>query len=247
MLAMFVMTASFASAQAVDAVSTAKAKTCTKKCTAAEKAACAKKGIICTSKAGTVSAESDSSVLAASAAADLAASQDETIERKECATSGKVSYHQKSVCAKSGKVSKNEVKFCSKSQAFKSCSKTCSKGATSATSSTDSKVLSASAAADIAASQDETIERKECAYSGTVSYYKKSVCEKSGKVSKEQVKYCSDAQAFVNASPSNVMSDTQAKAIKTADTVDGAVQETAKAAKKKCCKGKKKCSSKKGA
>lgn len=108
----------------------------------------------------------------------------------------------------------------------------------------DSNVMSAMAAADILAEADENIQRKECAMSGNVSYYKKNVCSKSGKVSMDEVKYCTDSKAFVNASPSKVMSDAKAKVIKTADTVDGKVQST-KSTKKACCKGKKKCSSKK--
>lgn len=171
MLAMFVMMAGFASAQA---------KTCTKPCTAAQKAACAKKGIICTStKAGA----------ATDAASSIVNENSESVQN----------------------------------------------------------VLSASAQAELAASKDENIQRKECAMSGNVSYFQKSVCSKSGKVSMNEVKYCTKSNAFVNASPSEVMNEAQAKAIKTADTVDGEVQTAKKGAKKKCCAGKKKCSSKKGA
>ena len=60
---------------------------------------------------------------------------DDSIEAKTCATSGNVSYFQKSTCAKSGKVSMNEVKYCTTSQKFvnaspvegakKSCAKSC--------------------------------------------------------------------------------------------------------------------------
>lgn len=163
-LCAFVMSAGLASAQA---------KTCTKKCTAAEKAACAKKGITCVEK-GTASVA------------------DATLESEASA----------------------------------------------------SNVLSASAAADILAETDASISRKECPMSGNITYFQKSECAKSGKVSMNEVKYCTDSKAFVNASPSEVMSDQQAKVIKTADTADGKVQ-TAKSTKKACCKGKKACSSKK--
>jgi len=70
----------------------------------------------------------------AAAAAKLA-SMDDSIESKTCATSGNVSYFQKSTCAKSGKVSMNEVKYCSTAKKFvnaspetaakKSCAKSC--------------------------------------------------------------------------------------------------------------------------
>lgn len=134
MLFSFVMMAGMVSAQEVAAKKSC-AKTCTKAeqaacaktCTAAEKAACAKLGIKCTSKAvGTaalaeVTQESEangSNVLSASAVAELLAETDESISRKECPMSGKISYFRKSECSKTGKVSMEEVKYCSKSEAF---------------------------------------------------------------------------------------------------------------------------------
>jgi len=109
-----------------------------------------------------------------------------------------------------------------------------------------SNVLSASAAADLLAEMDETISRKECSLSGKVSYFQKSQCEKSGKISMNEVKYCTKSEAFVNASPSEMAKETEAKVIKTADTVDGKVQSATASKKKACCKkGKKSCSSKK--
>ena len=145
---------------------------------------------------------------------------------------------------------------CSKSK--KACSKTCASKKASADAATAtatdvameasaSNVLSAQAIAelaDLAAKNDETIERKECQYSGKVSYFQKSECAKSGKISMNEVKYCTESEAFVNASPSEVMAaEGEAKVIKTAETVDGKVQSSG--TKKACCKGKKKCSSKK--
>ncbi len=139
---------------------------------------------------------------------------------------------------------KSEMKACAKKG--KTCAKTCaSKAKADATASTDTNVLSASAEAELAAEGNEAIARKECPMTGNITYYQKAVCEKSGKVSMNEVKYCTDSKAFVNASPSEVMSDGEAKVIKTADTVDGKVQTTTKSAAKKCCKGKKACSSSK--
>jgi hypothetical protein len=120
-------------------------KTCTK-----SKAAC--------TKAKTVNNVASKNELVAAlptcstkAAAQLA-SMDENITAKTCATSGHISYYQKSVCATSGKVAMKEVKFCSTAKTFvnvappvkegvalkasapakkaackKSCAKTCSK------------------------------------------------------------------------------------------------------------------------
>ena len=128
---------------------------------------------------------------------------------------------------------------CSKSKA--ACAKTCTKGKAEASVSVDAnQVLSAIAQADLAAEANENIERRECAISGKVSYFQKNVCETSGKVSMNEVKYCTDAEAFVNASPSEVMSaDKEATVIKTSET-------TTTTKKKACCAGKKKaCSAKK--
>ena len=133
---------------------------------------------------------------------------------------------------------------CSKSKA--ACAKKASTEASTASVNVDeASVLSALAAADVLAETDESIVRKECPLSGSISYYKKSVCEKSGSVSMDEVQYDSEANAFVNLSPSEVMSDQEAKVIKTADTVDGKVQSAGKSKKKACCAGKKACGSKK--
>jgi len=93
----------------------------------------------------------------AAAAAKLA-SIDDSIEAKTCATSGNVSYYQKSTCAKSGKVSMNEVTYDASAQKFvnaspvaaeaknvsakkkacsKSCAKKCAKGKKAAATSTE--------------------------------------------------------------------------------------------------------------
>lgn len=182
MLFAFAMTAGLVSAQDVAAKKSC-AKTCTKaeqaacakSCTAAEKAACAKLGIKCTSKAVAV-----------------AALEQVTNESEASA----------------------------------------------------SNVLSASVAAEVLADTDESISRKECPMSGKVSYFRKSECAKSGKISMDEVKYCTKSEDFVNVSPSEMSAEKEAKVIKTADTVDGQVQTT-KSKKKACCKGKKKCGSKK--
>jgi hypothetical protein len=59
---------------------------------------------------------------------------------------------------------------------------------------------STKAAAQLA-SMEENITAKTCATSGHVSYYQKSVCSTSGKVSLKEVKYNSDSKAFVNVAP----------------------------------------------
>lgn len=112
---------------------------------------------------------------------------------------------------------KAEKKLCTKADAAKADAET--------------KVASAMTAADIAADADENIVRKECAHSGSISYYKKSVCEKSGKVSMAEVSFDEEAKAFVNVSPKDVMGDKEAKVVK-------ASSESKSATKKACCAGK---------
>ncbi|MEZ4948508.1 MAG: hypothetical protein R2879_14395 [Saprospiraceae bacterium] len=65
------------------------------------------------------------------------------------------------------------------------------------------EVQSDEAAAKLA-SMDETIERRVCEKSGTVSYWKKETCAKSGNVSFSEVSYDSANGQFVNVSPSEV-------------------------------------------
>lgn len=115
---------------------------------------------------------------------------------------------EKAACAKSGKV--------------------CTKSKASASTDGETKVASAMSVADIAAENDETIERKVCGYSGNVSYYKKNVCEKSGKVSMTEVQFDEETESFVNTSPKDT--EMEAKVVKTASETK---------AKAKCCKGKK--------
>lgn len=83
-----------------------------KKCSAAEKAKCAKSGVKCTK------AEATTQVASFMVEADALAEASEDIKREECAKSGKVAYYEKNTCAKSGKVSWEEVQYCGKSKKF---------------------------------------------------------------------------------------------------------------------------------
>ena len=80
----------------------------------------------------------------------------------------------------------------------KSCTKTCVKTAAVSTVTVDDAVLVK------AASQDETIERRQCADSGAVSYFRKNTCAVSGKVSFAEVNYDAATSKFVNISPSDM-------------------------------------------
>lgn len=104
----FLLVAGMMTAQTAE---TAGKKSCAKSCAKS-----------CTKGAKTAATDAikvnDGQVAALIAEADALAASDESVERRECATSGKVSYFQKSVCATSGKVSSNEVQYCTTSKAF---------------------------------------------------------------------------------------------------------------------------------
>lgn len=105
----FLLLAGMMTAQTADAPAKKScAKTCAKTCT---------KGATKTVSTDAININAGQ-VAAIVAEADALAASDESIERRECATSGKVSYYQKSVCATSGKVSSNEVEYCSTSKGF---------------------------------------------------------------------------------------------------------------------------------
>lgn len=110
-----------------------------------------------------------------------AASLDETVERKVCENSGKVSYYQSSTCQKSGATKVSEVQWCTNSNKFvnmspsgeakKSCAQKCTKGAKGkANCSKDASATSVSA-------------KKGCCSSGTC---KKACC--AGKGAKADMK-----------------------------------------------------------
>lgn len=99
--------------------------------------------------------------------------------------------------------SAQSTKTCTKSKA--ACTKSKTAKTVSNVASEDELVAalptcSVKAAAQLA-SADENITAKTCANSGHVSYYQKSVCSTSGKVSLKEVTYNSDAKAFVNVAP----------------------------------------------
>lgn len=131
----------------------------------------------------------------------------------------------------------NAQKVCTKSQA-KACAKagvTCiimEEGS-------ETSVASAMAAADLAATNDEHIEKRVCSKSGSISFFKSSTCAKSGKVSKDEVLYDVKSSSFVNVSPSDMISDQEAQIIKTSDKATGKAKTCSKKGKA-CCASKKK-------
>ena len=128
-------------------------------------------------------------------------------------------------------------KTCTKSQAA-ACAKSGVKCLVIADKS-ETSVASAMAEAELAAQNDETIEKSVCPMSGTVSFFKTSTCSKSGKVSKEEVLYDVKNSSFVNVSPSDMISDQNAEIIKVSDKGAKKVKACSKSGKK-CCASKKK-------
>lgn len=104
-------------------------------------------------------------------------------------------------------------------------------------------------AAEKAAAADEAIVVKTCEYSGTKSFYKKSTCAESGKVTMKKVSYNTSTNSF-DAMPS---ADSKKKAgcssaEKAACGSKAKAKTTAKSGKSGCCSSgaKKSCGDKKG-
>lgn len=73
-------------------------------------------------------------------------------------------------------------------------------------------VASAVMSAEAVASADATIQKRECAESGTTTYYQKSTCSQSGKVSWNQVKFDESTNTFVAVASATMERGTEAKA-----------------------------------
>lgn len=104
----FVFAVLFMGAMSAQAQDTAK-KSCSKSCSKT----CSKKA------SASADATATTQVASAFAEAEVAAKSNENIKVKECSTSGKKSFYEKSTCSTSGKVSWSEVEYCSKDKAFK--------------------------------------------------------------------------------------------------------------------------------
>lgn len=138
------------------------------------------------------------------------------------------------LCA--GLVSAQDASSTTKKSCSKTCAKKCASKTASASADSETKVASAEKAAEIAASQDENIEKKVCSVTGNVSYYMKSTCEHSGAVKMTEVKFDESSKSFVSLDETSVMS-----AEKKADLEKKSKAKTcSKAGSKSCCASKKK-------
>ena len=115
--------------------------------------------------------------------------------------------------------------------AFNTNAQSCNKSAkTAKTVSADELPTCCVAAAAKLASMDDSIEAKKCEKSGKLTYYQKSTCPASGKVTSAEVKYCTKDKKFVNVSPSKKAAAAGGKNVKKA-----AVAKKVSATAKKSC------------
>ena len=125
-----------------------------------------------------------------------------------------------------------------KKECSKPCSKTCTKTASASTDAdVQTKVASVVMTADQAAEANENIEKRVCSTSGTVSYYEKSTCPVTSKVSWNEVEYCNKSNKFTRVASASVEREVAPADIK----VNGMEKADAAPAKKECSKGKAEC------
>ena len=226
------------------------AQTCSKKCT--KNKSCAK-----TAESAAVSVN-QGQVASLIAEADALAARDATIERRECSTSGKVSYFQKSVCSTSGAVSNSEVTYCGDSKAFikvasatmeadastdgaaapvkkacssatkTSCAKTCSKGAKTAS------------IVNVNEGQVASLTAEADALAAGDSSIERKECSTSGKVSYYQKSTCATS-GTVSTEEVKYCSDSKAFIKVASATMES---DAAPVTKKECSSSKKSCAKK---
>ena len=106
----------------------------------------------------------------------------------------------------------------------------------------DTKVASVVMEADAAvAASNGNITKRTCEISGATSYYEKSVCATSGKVSWEEVKFDADKKAFTKVASASMEKDEAGNKVETKACAG-------KSEGKGCCKkdGAKSCAKKEG-
>jgi hypothetical protein len=104
--------------------------------------------------------------------------------------------------------------------------KACCMAKSTAAASTTTTAVASTNEADIAAEKDASIQKRQCLESGATTYFQKSVCSESGKVSWNEVKYNAESKTFV---ASTVMSRNLVE-----------IQPTTEKKAEKACAGKEK-------
>ena len=128
-------------------------------------------------------------------------------------------------------VAANAQKACTK----KAGAKCCASKKTAAVDAKTTQVASAMTEADIAAESDENISARVCEMSGSKAYYMKSVCEKSGSVAWDEVKFDGESKKFTKVASASMEKDVETGEVKEVK----AKKECKKGAKAACCSKKK--------
>ena len=89
---------------------------------------------------------------------------------------------------------------------------------------------------------DDSIEGKKCEKSGKLTYYKKSTCPASGKVTSTEVQYSTKDKKFVNVSPSKKAAAAGRKNVKKAAVAKKVSATAKKSCAAKCSKAGQACS-----
>ncbi len=102
------------------------------------------------------------------------------------------------------------------------------------------KVASYYMEADKLAEADPAIQKRVCADTGAIGYFHKSKCEKSGKITFEEVEFNTDKKEFTRVASASMEKEIEVEAAK----VD-AINAKSTTAKKACCSDKSKAECKK--
>lgn len=109
----------------------------------------------------------------------------------------------------------------------------CSSKKTADASTSDNTNIAQLSAADVAAAADQTIQKRQCSESGTMTYYQKSVNAETGKVVWNEVKYDETSKKFTQVA--SVMMEKTTEGPKEVKKSEGCSKD----ATKSCCAAKK--------
>ncbi len=137
-----------------------------------------------------------------------------------------------------------QAKKCSKGEKSKCCAKKAAKAEAAGTEAT-ATMASFIEEADKLAEADENIEKRVNSETGETSYFAKYTCEESGKVSWNEVEYCSKSQKFTKVASASMEREGAATAKKACSKDKKACCSSKE--KKACAKDKKACSKSKKA
>ncbi|MBK9734529.1 MAG: hypothetical protein IPO92_05985 [Saprospiraceae bacterium] len=97
---------------------------------------------------------------------------------------------------------------CTKAAGKSCCAAKKSASTTSLTTSdSDTKVASVLMEADKVAASNPNISKRTCEMSGTTAYYEKSVCETTGKISWDEVKFDAETSSFTKVASASMEKD----------------------------------------